>query len=177
MINVGVIGYGYWGPNLVRNFSENPETTVSWVCDVNASALKAVKGRYPQVKTTTRYKDILEDSDVQVVAIATPVSTHYKPAFDALTAEKHVFIEKPITPSAVMASKLINLAEKRNLALFVDHTFIYTGAVQNIKKLISSGEMGDIYYFDSVRVNLGLFQHDTNVIWDLAPTIFRSWIT
>lgn len=119
---MGVIGYGYWGPNLVRNFSENPETTVSRVCDMNESVLKAVKTRYPQVKTTTRYKDILDDNDLQVVAIATPVSTHYKLAFDALTAGKHVFIEKPITPSAVTASKLINLAEKRNLVLFVDHT-------------------------------------------------------
>lgn len=172
MINTVVIGYGYWGPNLARNFIENPSTNLSYVCDIDESRLKALKVRHPQIKTTLNYKDILKDSSIQLVAIATPVSTHYKLARDALIAGKHVFIEKPLTSNSSHAARLIERAEKQNLMLFVDHTFIYTGAVQNIKKLISSGEIGNIYYYDSVRVNLGLFQHDANVIWDLAPHDF-----
>jgi len=172
MINVGVIGYGYWGPNLVRNFIENPTTNVLYVCDIDESRLKALKGKNPQIKTTTHYKDLLKDSNVKLVAISTPVSTHYKLAYDALRAGKHVLIEKPMTSNTSHAEKLIELAEKQNLMLFVDHTFIYTGAVRRIKEFLSSGEIGELYYFDSIRVNLGLFQHDVNVIWDLAPHDF-----
>jgi len=172
MINVGVIGYGYWGPNLVRNFNENPATNVSYVCDIDESRLKALRDKYPNINTTTDYNDLLRDSNIDLIAISTPISTHYKLARDALNAGKHVLIEKPMTSNTSHAEKLIELAEKKGLVLFVDHIFIYTGAIQSIKNIISSGEIGDIYYFDSVRVNLGLLQHDANVIWDLAPHDF-----
>lgn len=172
MISVGVIGYGYWGPNLVRNFNENPETSVDFVCDLDESRLKSFRSKGKHTKITANYKDLLKNSSLDLVVISTPVSTHFKIAMDALKADKHVLLEKPMTVTVEQAERLIETAEKKNLELFVDHTFIYTGAVQHIKKLISSGELGDIYYFDSVRVNLGLFQHDVNVIWDLAPHDF-----
>jgi predicted dehydrogenase len=172
MINAAVIGYGYWGPNLVRNFIDNPDSNLLYVCDLDEARVKNLKIRYPQIKTTTNYKDILHDDSVQLVAIATPVSTHYRIAKDALNAGKHVLLEKPMTVRISEAEKLIDLAAKKNLILFVDHTFIYTGAVRHIRDLIAAGHLGDIYYFDSVRVNLGLFQHDVNVIWDLAPHDF-----
>jgi len=172
VINVGVIGYGYWGPNLVRNFNENPSTAVSYVCDLDDSRLKCSRIKNPNIKATSHYKDLLNDSGIQLIAIATPVTSHYRLAMDALKAGKHVLLEKPMTSNAAHAEQLIEMAEKNNLKLFVDHTFIYTGAVQHIKKLMSSGDIGDMLYFDSVRVNLGLFQHDVNVIWDLAPHDF-----
>jgi len=172
MINIGTIGYGYWGPNLVRNFIGNSSTNVSYVCDLDESRLKPLRMKNPQIKTTVNYKDVLKDDDVHLVAISTPVSTHYKIARDALKTGKHVLIEKPMTSCVSEAEKLIELAERQGLIIFVDHIFIYTGAVKNIKSLLSSGEIGDLYYFDSVRVNLGLFQHDVNVIWDLAPHDF-----
>jgi predicted dehydrogenase len=172
MINVAVIGYGYWGPNLVRNFIENSSTNVSYVCDLEESRLKPLRVKNPQIKTTVNYKDLLKDDNVHLVAISTPVSTHFKLALDALRAGKHILIEKPMTSKVSEAEKLIELAEKQNLKIFVDHTYIYTGAVKKIKELLTAGEIGDIYYFDSVRVNLGLFQHDVNVIWDLAPHDF-----
>lgn len=172
MINVAVIGYGYWGPNLVRNFADNHLTNVSYVCDVDKSRLKMIKNKNSRIKLTADYRDIIRDDNVEIVAIATPVSTHYGIARDMLNAGKHVFIEKPMTASSREGEKLIELAGKKNLTIFVDHPFIYTGAVKVIKDLLSSDEMGDIYYFDSVRVNLGMFQHDVNVIWDLAPHDF-----
>lgn len=172
MINVGVIGYGYWGPNLARNFNENPSSAVSYVCDLDDSRLKSSRIKNPNIKATSDYKDVLNDADIQLIAISTPVSSHYRLAMDALKAGKHVLLEKPMTSNAAHAERLIETAEKNNLILFVDHTFIYTGAVQHIKKLMSSGDIGDMLYFDSVRVNLGLFQHDVNVIWDLAPHDF-----
>lgn len=172
MINVGVIGYGYWGPNLARNFNENPSTAVSYVCDLDDSRLKYSRIKNPNIKATPNYKDVLNDADIQLIAISTPVSSHYRLAMDALKAGKHVLLEKPMTAKTAHAEQLIETAEINNLMLFVDHTFIYTGAVQHIKKLISSGDIGDMLYFDSVRVNLGLFQHDVNVIWDLAPHDF-----
>lgn len=172
MINVAVIGYGYWGPNLVRNFIENSSTDVSYVCDLDESRLEVFKSKNLPIRTTSNYNNVLKDNNVQMIAISTPVSTHYNLAANALKAGKHVFIEKPMTSNVSQAERLLNLAEKQNLMLFVDHTFIYTEAVKTIKKIISSGEIGDIYYFDSVRVNLGLFQHDVNVIWDLVPHDF-----
>lgn len=172
MINIGVIGYGYWGPNLARNFNENPSTAVSYVCDLDDSRLKYSRIKNPNIKATSDYKDVLNDADIQLIAISTPVSSHYRLAMDALKAGKHVLLEKPMTAKTAHAEQLIETAEINNLMLFVDHTFIYTGAVQHIKKLISSGDIGDMLYFDSVRVNLGLFQHDVNVIWDLAPHDF-----
>lgn len=168
-IKVGVIGCGYWGPNLIRNFNENYHTELRYACDLEDERLERIALRYPAVTPTKNYRDLLRDKEVQLIAIATPVHTHYNLAREALEAGKHVLIEKPLTPSVKEAEKLVALSKKKNLILFTDHTFIYTGAVKKMKEFMSSGEIGDVYYFDSVRVNLGLFQQDINVIWDLAP--------
>jgi predicted dehydrogenase len=168
LIRIGVVGYGYWGPNLVRNFSETPDCQVVAVADGRAERRALVQARYPAVDTTPDYSELLSDPNVDAVAIATPVHTHYPLALEALRAGKHVWVEKPITQTSAEAAHLIEEAAKRNLVLHVDHTFVYTGAVRKIKELVSSGAIGRIYYYDSVRVNLGLFQHDVNVIWDLA---------
>src|SRR4030067_215522 len=168
-IKVSVIVCGYWGPNLIRNFNENYHTEVMYACDLDINRLERIKLRYPSVTPTTNYKDLLRDKNLQVVAIATPVRTHYKLIKEAFDAGKHVLIEKPLASKVKEAEKLVELADKKTLILFVDHTFIYTGAVKKIKEIITSGGIGDICYFDSVRVNLGLFQSDINVIWDLAP--------
>jgi len=167
-MGVGVIGCGYWGPNLIRNFNENPHTDIRYACDLDLESLNKIKLRYPSVITTRNYRDLLHDKDLQVIAVATPVHTHYKLASEILSAGKHLLIEKPLAASVKEAEKLVNLAQKKNLMLFVDHTFIYTGAVKKMKDFISSGELGNLFYFDSVRVNLGLFQSDVNVVWDLA---------
>ena len=168
MIGVGVIGYGYWGPNLVRNFYETPGCRVVSVSDLNSDRLAKVRARYPTVDTAADYRDLLQDHRIQLVAIATPVSSHFELAMQALRMGKHVLIEKPMTGDVDQAMRLVDEAARRNLMLAVDHTFVYTGAVRKMHQLVSSGELGDIYYYDSVRVNLGLFQHDVNVIWDLA---------
>jgi predicted dehydrogenase len=168
-IKVGVVGCGYWGPNLIRNFNENYQTDLRYACDLDGQRLERIKVRYPAVTVTKNYKDLLRDKDLHVVAIATPVYTHYRFAKEALESGKHLLIEKPMTSNSKEAGTLVNLAEKKNLMIFVDHTFIYTGAVKKMKEVISSKNLGDIYYFDSVRVNLGLFQPDINVVWDLAP--------
>lgn len=167
-INIGVIGYGYWGPNLVRNFSEISGSQVRTVSDFKPDLLAKAQARYPAIQITTDYQDILADPKIDAVAIATPVATHFDLALAALRAGKHVFVEKPITVSSGQALRLIEEAERRNLVLMVDHTFVYTGAVRKMRELVASGELGSIYYYDSVRVNLGLFQHDVNVLWDLA---------
>ena len=168
MINIGVIGYGYWGPNLVRNFSEPPESQVVAVSDMNQKRLALVKNRYPAVEVTGNYKDLLSNPRIDAIAIATPVSSHYELARQALKNGKHVFVEKPMTATVEQAERLIEEAERCQLTLMVDHTFIYTGAVRKIKEVLDSGRLGRLYYYDSVRVNLGLFQHDVNVLWDLA---------
>ena len=168
MIKVGVIGYGYWGPNLVRNFCESMESEVVVVCDHDEHRLQLVKTRYPAVAITRDYEMLLADPDIDVIAIATPVSSHYNLALQALRAGKHVFVEKPLTETTAQGQRLIEEAHRRNLVLHVDHTFIYTGAVRKIRELVEKDELGDLYYYDSVRVNLGLFQPDVNVIWDLA---------
>lgn len=168
-IKVGVIGCGYWGPNLVRNFNENYNTDIGYACDLNRERLDSMKLRYPHINITTDYKELLRNKDVQAIAIATPVFTHYKLVKEALEAGKHVLVEKPLTSTVRDAEKLVNLAGKKGLVLLVDHTFIYTDAIRKVKNFISEGKLGEIYYFDSVRVNLGLFQRDINVIWDLAP--------
>lgn len=168
MIRAGVVGYGYWGPNLVRNFSEAPGCAVTWVSDLSPDRLAQAQLRHPSVRTTTDYKALLADPDLDAVIIATPISTHYNLTLQALEAGKHVLVEKPLTANSDQARRLIDEAERRGLVLMVDHTFIYTGAVRKIRDLIAAGELGDIYYYDSVRVNLGLFQHDVNVLWDLA---------
>ncbi len=168
MIQIGVIGYGYWGPNLVRNFFECPATRVRMVADLSADRLGAVNRRYPGVVTTTDYKEMLRNPEIDAVAISTPVTTHFALALEALEAGKHVLVEKPMTASSEQAMRLIEEAERRHLVLMVDHTFVYTGAVRKIRELIDKGSLGELYYYDSTRVNLGLFQHDVDVIWDLA---------
>jgi predicted dehydrogenase len=170
MLKIGVIGYGYWGPNIVRNFSAANGSSVTAVCDMNAQTLKnKVKKSYPHIKTTTEIDEIIKDTEVDAIAIATPVFTHFEIAKKALEAGKSIFMEKPFTYTVAEAEQLVNLAEKKKLKIMVDHTFLYTGAVRKIRQLIDDGTMGDLYYFDSMRVNLGLFQHDVNVVWDLAP--------
>ena len=168
MIGVGIIGYGYWGPNILRNFADLAEAEILSVCDPRESALAQAKHRYPSVTTTVNPHELLADKRIEAVAIATPVSTHYDLALEALRAGKHVLITKPLASSSEQATRLIEEAAKRRLVLMVDHTFLYTGAVRKMRELVSARELGDIYYYDSVRVNLGLFQHDVNVIWDLA---------
>jgi predicted dehydrogenase len=167
-MKVGIIGLGYWGPNLVRNFLSNSEVQLVKACDLKNERLKFIHERFPSVILSNDYKSVLE-SDIDAVVVATPVDTHYKFAKEALDAGKHIWVEKPFTATSKGAEELIDLADNKKLKIFVDHTFIYTGAVKKIKELIYKDELGDIIYFDSVRVNLGLFQHDVNVIWDLAP--------
>lgn len=169
MIRIGVIGYGYWGPNLVRNFSAADGSEVLYVCDSNNQSLKKALKRHPGIKITTDLMEVIKDPNIDAVAIATPVFTHYELAKMALEEGKNIFVEKPFTYSSNEAEKLIELAEKKNLKIMVDHTFLYTGAVRRIKQLVDDKVLGDIYYYDSTRVNLGLFQHDVNVVWDLAP--------
>ncbi len=166
--NIGVIGYGYWGPNLVRNFQENPDSIVSMVSDLNPARLNLVRSRYPMVQTTTDYRDLINSPDVEMIVISTPVDTHYELALAALQAGKHVLVEKPLASSSEQVKHLMEEADKRKLVLMVDHTFVYGGAVRKLRDLITSGELGDIYYYDSTRINLGLFRHDVNVMWDLA---------
>ncbi len=168
MIKVGVIGYGYWGPNLVRNFCETPGAQVISVCDLRSERLASVQKRYPAIQPLTGYGDLLKDTQIDAIAIATPVSSHFDIAWQALCAGKHVLVEKPMTATSEQAARLIEEAERRQRVLMVDHTFVYTGAVRKMQELIKGNELGEIYYYDSVRVNLGLFQHDVNVIWDLA---------
>ncbi len=168
-LNVGVVGAGYWGPNLIRNFYENESVTLSHVCDLDAGKLAKIAKRYPTVTTITDFALMLENADLQAVVIATPVHTHYPLAKQALLAGKHVLVEKPMCMNTDECRELIALASERNLTLMVDHTFVYHGAVQRIKDEIDGGTLGDVLYFDSVRINLGLFQSDINVVWDLAP--------
>jgi predicted dehydrogenase len=169
MIRIGAVGYGYWGPNLVRNFNSCDGSKVISVCDSNDKALKRAKKNYPDLKVCADYNELISSADIDAVAIATPVFTHYEVAKKALMQGKHVFVEKPFTYQTSQAEELIELAEKKKLNIMVDHTFLFTGAVRKIKQLIDDGSIGDLLYFDSTRVNLGLFQHDVNVIWDLAP--------
>jgi predicted dehydrogenase len=168
VISVGVIGYGYWGPNLVRNFAETSGARVAWVTDIRPERLALVTARYPTVRVSQDYREMLRDPAVDAVAIATPVSSHFELGMAALAAGKHVLLEKPMASSSEEAIRLIADADSRGLTLMVDHTFVFTPAVQKMRELTRSGELGDIYYYDSVRINLGLFQHDVNVLWDLA---------
>ena len=168
MINVGVIGYGYWGPNLVRNFMSNVNTNVSVVCDRDSSRLEKVKSLYPTIEVCINYKELINNQKIDAVIIATPVATHFELAMMALQSNKHVFIEKPITANSSDALKLIEEANKRKLVLLVDHTFVYTGAVKKMRKVINSPSFGVTQYYDSTRINLGLIQSDVNVLWDLA---------
>jgi len=169
MIHLGVIGYGYWGPNLVRNFNLVEGSRVDCICDMNQKSLKKALKLYPGIKVTSDCKELIRDPDIDAVAIATPVFTHYELAKMALEEGKSVLVEKPFTYTSAEGEELIELAEKKNLKIMVDHTFLYTGAVKRIKQFVEDKVLGDIYYYDSIRVNLGLFQHDVNVVWDLAP--------
>lgn len=169
MIKIGLIGFGYWGPNLARNINANSDLELSAISDFSQDRMKAAGKLYPKAKLTTKADEILRDSALDAIAIATPVSTHYDLAKAALGAGKHVWLEKPMTEKAEQAEELIELAEKAGRVLLVDHTFVYTGAVKKIKYVIDKGELGELVYYDSTRVNLGLFQQDVDVIWDLAP--------
>ena len=169
MIRVGVIGFGYWGPNVVRNFSALRDCQVVAICDMNASAQERARQIYPGVTVTGDFSEVLTSTGIDVVAVVTPVWTHYDLTKQALENGKHVFVEKPFTANSAQAEELIELAEKKHLKIMVDHTFLFTGAVKKIRQLIDDDVLGQLYYYDSTRVNLGLFQHDVNVIWDLAP--------
>lgn len=167
-MKIGIVGLGYWGPNLVRNFLGNQEITKIIGCDQKLERLQFIKSKFPGIELTNDYDQLL-NSDVDAIVIATPVDTHYNIAKKALIADKHIWVEKPFTSASWQARELIDIADFKNLKIFVDHTFIYTGAVRKIKELVELKELGDILYFDSVRINLGLFQHDVNVMWDLVP--------
>ena len=168
-MKVAVVGLGYWGPNLVRNFLTTDGVEGVICCDSDTERLVKFRRKFPTAETSTSLDEVLEDEEVRAIALATPPSTHFPLARKALESGRHVLIEKPMATSSEHALELIRIAEARRLTLMVDHTFIYTGAVRKLKQLKDEDALGDIMYFDSVRVNLGLFQHDTNVIWDLAP--------
>lgn len=169
IFQVGVVGYGYWGPNLVRNFMSLDGLHVKMVADLNSERLHQLGRLYPTIHFTQDYHEIVNDPDIRAVIVATPVSSHHEIAKAALLAGKHCFVEKPLADSSLKAQELIDIAEEKGLRLFVDYTFLFTGAVRKMKELVSRGELGHLLYFDSVRINLGLFQHDINVLWDLAP--------
>jgi len=168
-VRVGVIGYGYWGPNIVRNFSALDNCDLVAVCDKSPAALKRAARACPGVHVTKEFSDVLRSTTIDAVAVVTPVWTHFELAKAALENGKHVFVEKPFTSTSQQAEQLIELAERKNLRIMVDHTFLFSGAVRKIKELVTAGTLGPLYYFDSTRVNLGLFQHDVSVVWDLAP--------
>ena len=169
MIRIGVIGYGYWGPNIVRNFHTHEGSEVVLVCDKNPKASERLRMAHPSIPFTSNPAEIVKSPDIDIVAVVTPVWAHYQLAKAALENGKHIFVEKPFTCSVTQAEELIELADRKNLRIMVDHTFLFAGAVRKIRQLVDEGALGDLYYYDSLRVNLGLFQHDVNVIWDLAP--------
>ena len=168
-MRVGIVGFGYWGPNLMRNLGELDGVELSWCADERADRRALAKKRHPAVHVTPNAEEIFADPNVEAVVIATPVTTHHQLAKHALEAGKHVLVEKPMTHTQAEGEELIELAQKKGLVLMVDHTFVYTGAVRRMKEIIDVGELGDLHYLDSVRINLGLFQHDIDVLWDLAP--------
>ena len=169
MIRFGVVGYGYWGPNIVRNLRSVNSAQVVAICDKSEASLRRAKQAYPDIHVTSDCSEILSSPDIDAVAVITPVWTHFDLAERALLNGKHVFVEKPFTSTSRQAEELIELAERNNLTVMVDHTFLFTGAVRKIRQLIDDGTLGQLYYYDSMRVNLGLFQHDVDVLWDLAP--------
>src|SRR5690242_7107176 len=169
VIRVGVIGYGYWGPNIVRNLNGLDSARAEMVCDMSPAALARARKAHPGIQTVSDPDEILRSPEIDAVAVITPVWTHYELAKKALENGKHVFVEKPFTSNSAQAEELIELAARKKLTIMVDHTFLFTGAVRKIRELTEAGALGDLYYYDSLRVNLGLFQHDVSVIWDLAP--------
>ena len=176
---VGLIGYGYWGPNLLRNYMELPTADVLWVCDSRADRLENVVVRYPAVKTTTNIRSVLDDPDVDAVLIATPISSHYSLTMEALSAGKHVFVEKPMATSVAQCDEMCEAAESRGLTLMVGHTFVYSPPVRAVKEILDSGELGDVRFITCSRVNLGLHSKEVSVVWDLAPhdlSILSYWL-
>src|SRR5271165_1474333 len=169
MLKFGVIGYGYWGPNIVRNLRSLEGCQVVGICDQSPTAQKRIQAAHAGIPVFCDSNELIASPDVDAIAVITPVWTHFELTKSALENGKHVFVEKPFTSSVAQAEELINLAEQKNLRIMVDHTFLFTGAVRKIHKLLQEGTLGNLYYYDSTRVNLGLFQHDCNVIWDLAP--------
>ncbi|MEA2257277.1 MAG: hypothetical protein QOJ51_102 [Acidobacteriaceae bacterium] len=168
-MNFGVIGYGYWGPNVVRNLAGLEGSQVLAIAEMNEAARKRAQKAYPGVLVTPNAAEVMASREIDAVAVITPVWTHYELAKAALENGKHVFVEKPFTSNTEQGEKLIELARRKNLKIMVDHTFLFTGAVRKISQLLEDGALGKLYYYDSTRVNLGLFQHDINVLWDLAP--------
>ena len=169
IVRMGVLGYGYWGPNIVRNLSGLPNCELAAICDKSPAALQRAQRVYPRLQLTTDFDDVLRSPDIDAIAVVTPVWTHFELAKAALENGKHVFVEKPFTSAAWQAEELIELAERKGLKIMVDHTFLFSGAVKKIREIVDAGTLGPLYYFDSTRVNLGLFQHDVSVVWDLAP--------
>jgi predicted dehydrogenase len=168
-LRYAVIGCGYWGPNLIRNLHGMENATITWACDLDPSRLQRMNRLYPGLPTTTNHEDVMRAGDVDVVVLATPTHTHHALGMQALAAGKHLLVEKPLASSRKEAASLLEAARAKSLVVGVDHTFLYGGAVRKIKELLDREELGDLYYIDSVRVNLGLFQADINVLWDLAP--------
>jgi len=168
-VNFGVIGFGYWGPNVVRNLSSLEGSRVIAIAESNPTARARAQKAYPGVLITPNASDVVSSAEIDAVAVVTPVWTHYELVKAALENGKHVFVEKPFTSNTAQGEELINLAQQKNLTIMVDHTFLFTGAVRKISQLLEEGTLGKLYYYDSTRVNLGLFQHDVNVLWDLAP--------
>jgi predicted dehydrogenase len=179
LISVGVVGLGYWGPNLLRALVEQAGVETRYICDLDEQRLRSFARRYPGVTATTRYEDLLSDPQLDAILIATPVFTHYELACEALNAGKHTFVEKPLAPSVADASGLLELANERDLCLMCGQTFLYSPPVAAIKQLVDSGDLGQIYFISSSRVNLGLHQRDVSVIWDLGPhdfSILLHWL-
>src|SRR5438105_3634831 len=172
MVTLGLIGCGYWGPNLIRNFTKLRECRIEAVADQRPERLEAVRHLNPAMRATESAQELIESDSIDALVIATPISTHFDLAKACLENGKHVFIEKPLTRTSDQARELISLAEQHGKVLMVDHTFIHSGAVKKLREIIDSGDLGEIYYYDSVRLNLGLFQPDVNVLWDLAPHDF-----
>ena len=168
-MNFGVIGYGYWGPNIVRNLMSLEGSQVKAIAEISENARARAQKAYPGVRVTSDASEVIKSTEIDAIAVVSPVWTHYELAKAALQEGKHVFVEKPFTSNTAQAEELINLAQQKNLKIMVDHTFLFTGAVRKIRQLIDEGALGNLYYYDSTRVNLGLFQHDCNVLWDLAP--------
>jgi len=168
-MNFGVIGYGYWGPNIVRNLATLDDSQVLAIAEISPAARKRAEKAYPGIRVTADTAELITSNEIEAIAVVSPVWTHYELAKAALNNGKHVFVEKPFTSNTAQGEELIELAQKKNLTIMVDHTFLFTGAVSKIRQLLDEGALGQLYYYDSTRVNLGLFQHDINVLWDLAP--------
>ena len=168
-MNYGVIGYGYWGPNIVRNLTNLDGSQVLAIAEISPAARSRAQKAYPGVNVTASANEVIQSKEIDAIAVVSPVWTHYELAKAALENGKHVFVEKPFTSNGAQGEELIELAEKKNRVIMVDHTFLFTGAVKKIRQLLDEGTLGQLYYYDSTRVNLGLFQHDINVLWDLAP--------